>query len=431
MNSVVTYQYAATVARAPHVRVTLAGQPVEVLDAEGATFAVVACAGTVAVQIVVDAPIQAAVVRPLRLGIAPQIADATLSFSLVAPAQVSVEIAGRPPLYLFVNPPEEDVPAPDAPGVRYFAGGLVHEAGEIVLHDHETLYIAGGAVVRGWLRATDAHNVRVCGHGILDGSFFPRESGHHHLCLLEHCTNVRVEDVVLLRPLTWTLVCGACEDVQVRNIKTITAHGGNDGIDLVSCARVLVEDCFLHAGDDCIAIKAFGHYAERGWRTDVEQIEVRGCVFLAHGANALEIGHELRTASVRDVLFHDCDILCVHGSGAAFSIHNGGRATIERVRYENMRIEHYYTFLFDLRILESRFSQCPQRGQIRDVLFKNLRITQSIFNPGYSVSLIGGYDTGHTIARVTFDGVFLDTRHVTIADQLDIFTRHAHQVVFH
>lgn len=424
MSNVSAYQYAASVARARHLRVTLDGQPVEALDAGCAAFVTAACSGATAVQIVFDAPVRDVVVRPLQRGIRPHVTDATVGFTLAAPANVSVEVAGRPPVYLFVNPPETDAPTPATPGVRYFAAGMVHDAGEIMLHDDETLYIAGGAVVRGCLRATDARNVRVRGHGVFDGSLFPRAGGHRRMCLLEHCTQVRIEGIVLLHPSTWTLVVGACEDVHVHNVKTITTHSGNDGIDVVSCARVLIEDCFLHAGDDCIVIKAFDDYAARGWRTDVEQVEVRHCSLLAHGANALEIGHELRTAAVSDIVFHDCDILCVHGYGAAFAIHNGGCATVARVRYENIRVEHYYTFLFDLRILESRFSRCATRGQIRDVLFKDIHVRQSLFNPGYSVSLIGGYDADHTVAEVAFDGVYFDAARVTALDQLGLFTRH-------
>jgi hypothetical protein len=263
---------------------------------------------------------------------------------------------------------------------------------------------------------------------VFDGSLFPRAGGHRRMCTLEHCAQVRIEGIVLVNPPTWTLVLGACEDVHVRNVKTITTHGGNDGIDVVSCARVLIEDCFLHAGDDCIVVKAFDEYAARGWRTNVEQIEARHCVLLAHGANALEIGHELRTTSVRDIAFHDCDILCVHGYGAAFAIHNGDCATVAHVRYENIRVEHYYNFLFDLRILESRFSHCPTRGQIRDVLFKNIHVRQSVFNPGYSVSLVGGYDADHTVEGVTFDGIYFDAARVTALDQLGLFIRHARQL---
>jgi hypothetical protein len=51
-------------------------------------------------------------------------------------------------------------------------------------------------------------------------------------------------------------------------------------------------------------------------------------------------------------------------------------------------------------------------------------VRQSVFNPGYSVSLVGGYDADHTVAEVAFDGVCFDAARVTARDQLGLITRH-------
>ena len=74
--------------------------------------------------------------------------DGRLRFRLDKPCQLSIEPGGslRHPLHLFANPLEKDVPAPNAPGVRYYGPGF-HEVGEIDLVSNETVYIAGGAVV--------------------------------------------------------------------------------------------------------------------------------------------------------------------------------------------------------------------------------------------------------------------------------------------
>jgi len=80
------------------------------------------------------------------------------------------------------------------------------------------------------------------------------------------------------------------------------------------------------------------------------------------GGQAMEIGHELRTASVRDIRFRDCDVLAVHGHGGVFGIHNADRATVSDVLYENIRVEHHYEKLVDFRIVKSRWSKDDQRG---------------------------------------------------------------------
>jgi hypothetical protein len=189
-------------------------------------------------------------------------------------------------------------------------------------------------------------------------------------------------------------------------------------------------------GDDCIAIKSLdlrSHHrdATLDYTLDVEDIEITGCSFLAYsGGQALEIGHELRTAFVRNIRFRDCDILGVHGYGAPFGIHNSDRATISDVLYENIRVEHHYNKLIEFRIFESRWSRDKQRGQIRNVTLRNIDVAISTFNPGYTVSVIGGCDAEHTVEHVRFENVRLNGKPAKSADDLDLYTKRASEIVF-
>ena len=80
-----------------------------------------------------------------------------------------------------------------------------------------------------------------------------------------------------------------------------------------------IRNCFIRTKDDCIAIKSTGDELRRGTRN----IDVADCVFWnAEWGNALEIGFELRTDEIRDIVFEDCDVIHVE-DGAVFSIHNG------------------------------------------------------------------------------------------------------------
>ena len=74
-------------------------------------------------------PVESVVVRPASRGISPKV-KATGSPSPGPPRPVMVEVNGtHHALHLFASPPEKDMPAPDAPGVRYFGPG-VHRRGE-------------------------------------------------------------------------------------------------------------------------------------------------------------------------------------------------------------------------------------------------------------------------------------------------------------
>ncbi len=172
-----------------HYEVTVEGQPVPVyacrvsaipfnqvwpgyqrpLDqTELAGFACWDMAEPVKVVVQSRRPVKSVVVRPMSLGIRPAVEANRITFSLTRPGPVIVEVNGpHHALHLFASPPEEDAPAPDAPGVRYFGPG-VHRAGKIDLKSNETVYIAGGAVVYGSLNAHGASGIRIAGRGILD-----------------------------------------------------------------------------------------------------------------------------------------------------------------------------------------------------------------------------------------------------------------------
>jgi hypothetical protein len=97
---------------------------------------------------------------------------------------------------------------------------------------------------------------------------------------------------------------------------------------------------------------------------------------------------------------------------------------------KNIRVEHYYSKLIDLRVIESRFGRDDRRGQIRNVTFRNIDVTVSRYNPGYSISLIGGLDADHTVENVLFDNFRLNGVKVTNADQLDLFIKQAREIEF-
>ena len=187
-------------------------------------------------------------------------------------------------------------------------------------------------------------------------------------------------------------------------------RNGSDGIDLVGTSDAVIDGCFLRNNDDNVVIKTWGgrdkypRTAEKG--PDVRNIKVLNSVIwnMAWG-NALEIGFELRADRVGDILFRNCDVIHVE-RGATFSIHNGDDATVENVRFEDIRVEDSRHKLIDLAVFFSRYSadgpedpeeykrlymngawdgvlkvaagdsaaHAPFRGRIRNVVFKDIAV---------------------------------------------------------
>lgn len=428
--------YAAAAPRSTIFRVSVDGQQVETLATGVADFASWTLSdgarGPQHVVIETQAPIQKAFVRPLSRGVVPVVEGHRLTFDLPGAVNLCVEIAGLKTLFLYANAPERERPAPDAPGVHFFAAGKVYEVGELHLGSGETLYIEEGAIVRGCVRARDAQGVRIAGRGVLDGG---GTGSPGRMVLFDGCEDVRVADIIMIQPKSWMLVLGGCRGVSVSGLKEIGEVVTSDGIDVVGSRDVHIEGCCLRNNDDCIAIKARNITGDPTrddvWQRDVENVLVERCVFWNDRAgNAMEIGFELRAARVANIVFRDCDVLCVHGFGAVFSIHNGDRATVEDVLWENIRVEHYYDRLVDFRIVLARYSRDPERGSIRRIRLKNIRVMNSPYNPGSSVSLIGGYDARHPVGEVDFEDLYLNDKKVLSPDDIDLLTRHADHITF-
>ncbi len=114
-----------------------------------------------------------AVIRPKSARIASQLQGDTLTFTLDTPRKLSIEPDGiNGPLLLFAGRPENNPPRQGDPNVVYFGPGI-HKPGRIVLKAGQTLYLAGGAVVKGAIIAHQADHIRICGRGILDGTDWP------------------------------------------------------------------------------------------------------------------------------------------------------------------------------------------------------------------------------------------------------------------
>jgi hypothetical protein len=434
---VIAYEYPRSIPTAPNFKLIAGGHIVTVIKTSVGPFATFACDGPVEVTIEVHNPIHRIRIAPARHQIKAQIDQNRVYFTLPHPVNLLIEIDDLEQFFLFANPIEQSTPSNSASNVRYFKAGQVYEVGELRLFDNETLYIEGGAVVRGCIRATSASNIRICGQGILDGSYYRQGPDARRTIVLENCRDCRVEGIVMIEPSSWMFVLGASRKIVVSNVKELGFISGGDGLDIVGSSHVRVENCFFRNGDDCIVIKSLDlrgqlHDATLDFTCDVEDIEVTGCSLMTDlGGQIFEIGHELRTSSVRNIHFHDCDVLEVREYGAPFGIHNSDHAVISDVLYENIRVEHHYNKLLEFRIFQSRWSRDKQRGQVRNITLRNIDVTVSEFNPGYTVSVIGGYDAAHTVDGVAFENFCMNGKPATSGDDVYLFTNdHTHNITF-
>jgi hypothetical protein len=65
-------------------------------------------------------------IKPVSRNIKPVINGNQVSFTWEGPGQLVVETDDLPPLFLFVNPDETEIPKETAAGVKYFGPGEHH-----------------------------------------------------------------------------------------------------------------------------------------------------------------------------------------------------------------------------------------------------------------------------------------------------------------
>jgi len=352
--------------------------------------------GTVNVKI--KAPgidIDSVTIRPVSLGIVPAIKGDTISFKLDKPAQLTIEINNdiHRAIHLFANSLEEDPPKLGDPGVRYFRPG-VHMVGSIKVKSNETVYIAGGAVVYGWIHCSSLENVKIIGRGIIDGSIYDRWEDTVVPINLFNCKNIVVDGITILNPAAWTLNTYLCENVKINNVKIISARPNSDGITTQSCKDLTVTDCFVRSWDDSLVVKGFDG--------DVKGITFDNVIIWTDLAQSCEIGYETRAETIEDIYFRNITIL--HNFHKhVLSIHNSDNALVKNVHYDNIVVEDAQmgegdgaNYLIDLLIGSSQWSQSSERGNIRDIFFNNVKVLSGRF----PLSRIKAFDENHTIENI-------------------------------
>jgi hypothetical protein len=482
----IAYDFPAEIPRSAVYEAEISGVGVPALQTKLGAFLSFGMSGPVEVRVKLTKAAKEVVVRPLAAGVRAEVDGGVIRFHLPKPMNLSVEVDGNvdDPLFVFANPDPGAPPDRNDPKVKYYEGGKIHEAGEILLGEGETLYLEGGAVVRAVVRARDARNVSIRGAGILDAGTRMHKI---NMLVLRECRDSSIENIILLDPLGWTMHVSGSENIRVANTRVIGWRANSDGLDIEYSSKVRVEGCFWRTNDDCIAVKAMyppgvegvpfeeminpetlgGHKVERVVGDVMGDIDIRNCVLWNDsGGQGFEIGFELRVDTIRGIRFRDSDIIHVMGGGA-FTIHNGDRAKIENILIENIRVEDTDR-LIDFHVGVSIYSDdCPvpyrrsnaervvvpaerrpkqannpyqwfvpadedlvryeeNRGHVRNVVFRNVRVEK----PTRTGSILHGYNVNRDIRDVLIEGMVIAGRHVLSPEDLGLFQAHTRDVRF-
>ena len=254
-------------------------------------------------------------------------------------------------------------------GRDLFWPGL-HQPGKRV-GDNQTVYLAGGAVVKGAIAARGS-NIRILGRGILDGSDYEWRKGPNNVTVGITGTNVEVSGITIRGSSHWTIVPNASRNVTVRNVKLCGARVQNDdGINPCNSQHVLITDCFIRTDDDCVALKGLDL---RRPNNNVENIVVENCTLWCDRARIFLLGHESRAAFMRNITLRNLDI--IHFTMTAFLLEPGEEMRLEDVRIENVRVHGEGQREFArLKPVVNQYMQNKVPGHVRGVQFKNVEVS--------------------------------------------------------
>jgi hypothetical protein len=350
-------------------------------------------------------------VRPLSYGIRPRVEGNMTYFTLTQPRKVSVEFNGDKlqNLHLFANALETEKPDPKDPHVMYFGPGIhtpPDQPGSVIaVPSNTTVYLAGGAVLRAKLLVDHAENVRIIGRGIIDQP----ERGVE----VTFSKNVTIDGIIIRNPQHYTVYGGESRGLTICNIKAFSAKGWADGIDLMSCSDVVVDDVFLRTSDDCIAF--YGHR----WKFygNARNLTVKNSTLWADIAHPTNIGLHGDTDIVGDtiehVVFQNIDILEQDEDDPNYqgclAITCGDLNLVRDVRYEDIRIEDFEEGqLLNLRaVYNAKYNTGPGRN-VENILFKNISYTGSGANP----SVLQGLSATGQVRSVRFENLRLNGKRV-------------------
>ena len=366
------------------------------------------------------------IVRPLSKKIrAKHVDERTIKCRMDTPEFLSVKFNKdrKHNLHIFANQPEtevytgkeancinwvgknnHDVFVKDA-SLIYFGPG-VHKpkdlpSAEIKIPSNTTVYLAPGAVVKAKLCVDHAENVRIIGRGILDHPLRGVE--------ITFSKNVLVDGLTMVNPQHYTVFGGQSENIIIRNIKSFSRHGWSDGIDLMCCKNVTIENVFLRNSDDCIAL-----YNHRWWYWGgSKNIRIKRATLWADVAHPFNLGchgddRSKKGETLKDVYISDCDVLN-EDDDAVFCVRAGDNNTLKDITFNNIRVEDIERgCLFNVQIIFSeKYNRAPG-NTIKNLTFRNISFTGD--ESTLSRSIIKDYDEERGVRNVTFENITVNGR---------------------
>lgn len=291
----------------------------------------------------------------------------------------------------------------------------------ISLETGKTYYIKGGAVVHSTLGGNYVEDIKVFGHGIIDGSWYAGWKENHtteaHVPFnVVAAQGITLDGPTFLNSNCWVVNATDSKNCVFKNIKLISGRANGDGITIQSCQDMTITDAFVRTWDDSLVVKNYTT------TQNSKNINFKNISVWTDLAQSMEIGYETNKGKKEDpqisgVSFTDITVL-YNFHKPVISIHNSDNAYVHDISYKNIVVEHANMGegdgaenrqLIDFNVQSSNWSQTNERGRIKGVTIENVQVLNT--NKANVISRIVGNDEEHKVEDITIkDLVILGTK---------------------
>jgi len=208
--------------------------------------------------------------------------------------------------------------------------------------------------------------------GLLDSSKYvlkekrPRVEVRPQLIEFVNCRQIKVSDIVLKHAASWVQSYYACEDLSIIGIRVDSdTYWNNDGIDIIDCKNVIINDCYINSSDDGICIKSYG----RAWHgtPTCDNIHVSNCI-VRSSASAVKFGAASHGAFT-NVLIENIKVFDTFRS--AIAVESYGNGILENVTIRNIKATNTGNAIF-VRIGKAHQKMVP--GKIKGLTISNVNV---------------------------------------------------------
>ncbi|MCX4977078.1 putative Ig domain-containing protein [Streptomyces sp. NBC_00620] len=354
-------------------------------------------------------------IRPTSYDIAHKLdkSSGTLTFSLTEPRNLSIEFNEDlfDNLQLFAGAIDTNPPSEDDPDVIYFGPGVhAPSDGKVTVPSGKTVYLAGGAVLKARVVFDHVQNAKLLGRGLV------YEAPNGGACGVDYCENIEIDGVTMMLPWGHSISAGQTKNLTIRNLRSMSATGWGDGIDLFCCQDVVIDGVFMRNSDDCVAV--YNHRWD--FVGDSSNIVVKNSTLWADVAHPVNIGTHGNTdnpETIENVTFKNIDILDHREPQldyqGCFALNAGDSNLIRNVRIEDVRVEDFrWGQLINMRVMFNKSYNTSAGRGIEMVYIKDLSYTGTHASTSHMV----GYDADHAIKDVIFENLVINGTLVSDTD---------------